>query len=113
MRAPSTARSTTTACSSGSSRTPSRPAATWRRSHEGPSAGRTSDAPAERGGRRLVLGDDAQAARCPVAAHEAIPHAHALLGLLAAHGHGGGADRKSTRLNSSHPSISYAVFCLK
>src|SRR5438876_7864569 len=28
---------------------------------------------------------------------------------LAAHA----ADRKSTRLNSSHPSISYAVFCLK
>src|SRR5690348_17400677 len=26
---------------------------------------------------------------------------------------GGGGDRKSTRLNSSHPSISYAVFCLK
>src|SRR5690348_13533086 len=25
----------------------------------------------------------------------------------------GGSDRKSTRLNSSHPSISYAVFCLK
>src|SRR5438128_8385530 len=25
----------------------------------------------------------------------------------------GGADRKSTRLNSSHGSISYAVFCLK
>src|SRR5690348_18129439 len=25
----------------------------------------------------------------------------------------GSADRKSTRLNSSHPSISYAVFCLK
>src|SRR5690348_18041499 len=24
-----------------------------------------------------------------------------------------GRDRKSTRLNSSHPSISYAVFCLK
>src|SRR5438876_1840708 len=24
-----------------------------------------------------------------------------------------GLDRKSTRLNSSHPSISYAVFCLK
>src|SRR5438876_3237517 len=51
--------------------------------------------------------------------------------LLGAHGHTGaiGADihnrrvaaawlglpldRKSTRLNSSHPSISYAVFCLK
>src|SRR5690348_18147797 len=26
---------------------------------------------------------------------------------------GFGLDRKSTRLNSSHPSISYAVFCLK
>src|SRR5438128_9616984 len=25
----------------------------------------------------------------------------------------GGGDRKSTRLNSSHGSISYAVFCLK
>src|SRR5690348_17905581 len=27
--------------------------------------------------------------------------------------HGFAEDRKSTRLNSSHPSISYAVFCLK
>src|SRR5438128_5910937 len=27
--------------------------------------------------------------------------------------HGSGEDRKSTRLNSSHGSISYAVFCLK
>src|SRR5690348_18108403 len=26
---------------------------------------------------------------------------------------GSAKDRKSTRLNSSHPSISYAVFCLK
>src|SRR3712207_7635721 len=26
---------------------------------------------------------------------------------------GGGIDRKSTRLNSSHANISYAVFCLK
>src|SRR5690348_17660387 len=26
---------------------------------------------------------------------------------------GPSGDRKSTRLNSSHPSISYAVFCLK
>src|SRR5438309_7637085 len=26
---------------------------------------------------------------------------------------GGAGDRKSTRLNSSHSSISYAVFCLK
>src|SRR5690348_17788521 len=28
-------------------------------------------------------------------------------------GHQHHLDRKSTRLNSSHPSISYAVFCLK
>src|SRR3712207_7518237 len=28
-------------------------------------------------------------------------------------GKGAGADRKSTRLNSSHANISYAVFCLK
>src|SRR4051794_41277933 len=28
-------------------------------------------------------------------------------------GAGDDLDRKSTRLNSSHPSISYAVFCLK
>src|SRR5690625_5483850 len=28
-------------------------------------------------------------------------------------GGGGGRDRKSTRLNSSHVAISYAVFCLK
>src|SRR5438876_8754390 len=28
-------------------------------------------------------------------------------------GTGAPRDRKSTRLNSSHPSISYAVFCLK
>src|SRR5690348_17751819 len=28
-------------------------------------------------------------------------------------GRGVRLDRKSTRLNSSHPSISYAVFCLK
>src|SRR5690348_17828036 len=33
--------------------------------------------------------------------------------LLAAEALHFGQDRKSTRLNSSHPSISYAVFCLK
>src|SRR5690348_17721693 len=36
-------------------------------------------------------------------------HQDDLLPALAA----GDEDRKSTRLNSSHPSISYAVFCLK
>src|SRR3712207_8614722 len=30
-----------------------------------------------------------------------------------AHANGQGRDRKSTRLNSSHANISYAVFCLK
>src|SRR5256886_6139628 len=29
------------------------------------------------------------------------------------HGYGGATNRKSTRLNSSHSQISYAVFCLK
>src|SRR2546430_10246475 len=33
--------------------------------------------------------------------------------LLGAPGHVGLQDRKSTRLNSSHSQISYAVFCLK
>src|SRR5690242_21523852 len=36
--------------------------------------------------------------------------------VLGRHGHGSDCleqDRKSTRLNSSHMSISYAVFCLK
>src|SRR3712207_8494382 len=35
--------------------------------------------------------------------------------VMGSRGHGGlrRADRKSTRLNSSHANISYAVFCLK
>src|SRR3712207_8406885 len=32
---------------------------------------------------------------------------------VAAYSHGIALDRKSTRLNSSHANISYAVFCLK
>src|SRR2546427_7384392 len=36
-----------------------------------------------------------------------------LLGLLQRRGHALEVDRKSTRLNSSHSQISYAVFCLK
>src|SRR3712207_9183521 len=36
------------------------------------------------------------------------PHPGALL-----HARGAARDRKSTRLNSSHANISYAVFCLK
>src|SRR5437763_2327470 len=33
--------------------------------------------------------------------------------LVVSLGHGANRDRKSTRLNSSHRCISYAVFCLK
>src|SRR5690625_6047374 len=38
---------------------------------------------------------------------------HALRRLVAGDLQGQPADRKSTRLNSSHVAISYAVFCLK
>src|SRR5437879_8909886 len=37
----------------------------------------------------------------------------AQIAFIALHGPGGEEDRKSTRLNSSHRCISYAVFCLK
>src|SRR3712207_9375512 len=43
-------------------------------------------------------------------AHERVPGAH---GVEHLHGEAGHQDRKSTRLNSSHANISYAVFCLK
>src|SRR5690348_17831671 len=45
-------------------------------------------------------------------AHQVLARGHQPV-VLAAERHDGRADRKSTRLNSSHPSISYAVFCLK
>src|SRR5438034_3617154 len=41
------------------------------------------------------------------------PMAQVILTPLTASAVGGGRDRKSTRLNSSHTVISYAVFCLK
>src|SRR5690348_17677065 len=44
--------------------------------------------------------------------HGPAPRAAGQLGEGHARG-GARTDRKSTRLNSSHPSISYAVFCLK
>src|SRR5690349_23341655 len=40
-------------------------------------------------------------------------HADGVRAEHAQHAHLGGGDRKSTRLNSSHVEISYAVFCLK
>src|SRR5690348_18179539 len=52
-----------------------------------------------------------------IAVAEAGAVRHALLPLPVESGrercHLAGVDRKSTRLNSSHPSISYAFFCLK
>src|SRR5438876_8193832 len=68
--------------------------------------------------RRVVRGNDQHdvaqvfepAARTPQEAHDR--HPAGLRGLTVV-GFLGHSDRKSTRLNSSHPSISYAVFCLK
>src|SRR3712207_9266969 len=44
---------------------------------------------------------------------EEVPHDPPLGGLVEVGHHRPAADRKSTRLNSSHANISYAVFCLK
>src|SRR3712207_8920144 len=48
-----------------------------------------------------------------VGAAEPVRHARVELGRLARGEHQLVRDRKSTRLNSSHANISYAVFCLK
>src|SRR5690348_18121448 len=70
----------------------------------------------------------ARGALASVLAHQARLQTDQVPGVDDVHGHAAGrllggpgvslvrgdlADRKSTRLNSSHPSISYAVFCLK
>src|SRR2546427_7580298 len=58
----------------------------------------------------------AQGARCPERGRENGEPLSRWRGLLPARRLGGaveGGDRKSTRLNSSHSQISYAVFCLK
>src|SRR2546429_4875655 len=52
--------------------------------------------------------------RSAVVAHHAMAgHGHGNRVGSDGAGHGARADRKSTRLNSSHGYISYAVFCLK
>src|SRR3712207_8905600 len=68
---------------------------------------------------RAELGVEALAAR-PVHAradevggHEVGSELHALEGAARDLSHCLDRDRKSTRLNSSHANISYAVFCLK
>src|SRR2546430_10660102 len=59
-----------------------------------------------------VLGADLRGRR---ARHHDSRHdpLHGRGGILRSHLHHGRRDRKSTRLNSSHSQISYAVFCLK
>src|SRR3712207_7442722 len=49
-----------------------------------------------------------RAHRCSILSHPACPYHRAVRSRPS-----GSADRKSTRLNSSHANISYAVFCLK
>src|SRR5690606_40354954 len=44
--------------------------------------------------------------------NQGLAHENIISQLITKH-HIGGIDRKSTRLNSSHVKISYAVFCLK
>src|SRR5207248_11223312 len=52
--------------------------------------------------------------RCSCHRHRNVPAAEQIRHRLRARFDGGGKrDRKSTRLNSSHRTISYAVFCLK
>src|SRR3712207_5639094 len=61
---------------------------------------------------RHIVARAGELARIPLMVH---PHQlrHACGYYLASLGHDTRADRKSTRLNSSHANISYAVFCLK
>src|SRR3712207_8773685 len=61
-------------------------------------------------GRGARAADGRAAARADVHARAFGQHAAAARAAAAARGRG---DRKSTRLNSSHANISYAVFCLK
>src|SRR5690606_41715462 len=60
--------------------------------------------------RRRRAGRPVRQDRAPVPAAPARPPRR---DPAAADGRGSAADRKSTRLNSSHVKISYAVFCLK
>src|SRR3712207_7783210 len=56
-----------------------------------------------------VLADELSGLRAVPARHEEIENHHVWGEVGCQHG----SDRKSTRLNSSHANISYAVFCLK
>src|SRR3989475_6871390 len=98
---------------------PGRPLTILQLTHQGGPAGSTqsifnlSEHLARRGHRVLVgCRDDVLLARLARAARlDVVPFDFTRLGSLARALQG--ADRKSTRLNSSHSQISYAVFCLK
>src|SRR3712207_8763178 len=71
---------------------------------------------AERGGRAgAALAEQAAHHTQPRVVEQAVVHRVRLVGVHLAHvvDQLRGLDRKSTRLNSSHANISYAVFCLK
>src|SRR5690348_17684306 len=76
----------------------------FRSRHAGAPAKR-AEPPVRLGSGKVVHGDG----------HQAAPRVwkHHYAGLACSISIGIARDRKSTRLNSSHPSISYAVFCLK
>src|SRR3712207_8476360 len=59
----------------------------------------------------LAIGAVDEQQRLALRRHEARQHGLDRESARALHGHR--EDRKSTRLNSSHANISYAVFCLK
>src|SRR3712207_7442034 len=77
---------------------------------------RSSDLTFPFGAHVVVVEVDVESGKAEVARLIAVDDAGTILNPLLAEGqrHGGYAqDRKSTRLNSSHANISYAVFCLK
>src|SRR5690554_7703268 len=56
---------------------------------------------------------ESEGASRAASAEAAAREAEVIISMLPAGAHVKGLDRKSTRLNSSHVRISYAVFCLK
>src|SRR3712207_8767410 len=73
---------------------------------------RSPQAPDHRGRDQATHDQPTHGREHPVEAPES-DHVHGAAGLDHRYAGGDGADRKSTRLNSSHANISYAVFCLK
>src|SRR4051794_41367363 len=70
---------------------------------------RVTEAAAIAAARFMGRGDKEQVDQAAVDAMRPVLRSVAMDGIVVI----GEGDRKSTRLNSSHPSISYAVFCLK